>query len=796
MVLLLYPAHIRTESDGGQTIQSVGEHSLRTADLAEAALSSIELGKAGRLAGLLHDIGKLTEVFRKYILYSSGRRGSVIHTFQGCRLLLDAYHRDGAPRLEDITCELLAYAVAAHHGLFDCVDQNRRQGFLYRRTHENTSYDEAYTQALSLTGGVEALDELFRAAHESLAPIYEKLLELANGDRDPEGEELSFYIGLLARLLTSSVMDGDRSDTAAFMSGTTLHRTRQDMRSLWSDRLSFMESALAALSSDTPINRARQAISDRCRNNAALPPGVFRLNVPTGSGKTLASLRFALAHAAQWNKQRIIFTAPLLTIIDQNAAVIKEYVGCDELILEHHSDLIREDASSEELDQKAMLMENWSAPIIITTMVQLLDTLFAGRSPSVRRFQALCDSVIVIDEVQTVPSRMLSLFNLAINFLTSVCGASVVLCSATQPSLEAAVHPLASTPIELVPYDDLLWAPFRRTRIVPVTARPLAEIPLFINEVLKQANSVLVVCNKKAQAAALFKTMRGADTVCFHLSASMCMAHRKTVLQLLSQALAKSREGGDKVICIATQVIEAGVDISFECVVRLAAGMDSVVQSAGRCNRNHEAETEAPVYLLPCADEQLSFLRVIRDARTATLDLLTLYRTDAARFGDDLSSDEAIRYYYRSLYRNMPHGYQDYTVEGHTLFDLLSLNRQYADEDCVGCDHYYMRQAFKLAGSLFRVFDDESIDAVVPYAESREYISSLLNGGEYLSDEALAAWLRQAKPFTISLFRYQLEQLERAGGIVQHAGIYLLSESCYDKDLGLMINNHLELLEV
>ena len=201
---------------------------------------------------------------------------------------------------------------------------------------------------------------------------------------------------------------------------------------------------------------------------------------------------------------------------------------------------------------------------------------------------------------------MLTLFNLAMNFLADVCGATVVLCSATQPCLEEADHPIEGHLEELVPYDPALWAPFQRTRLVDAGARRLEEIPGFIQGVLEDTSSMLVVCNTKRQAQFLYEQLRQDDIVSFHLSAAMCQAHRKAVIAQMDAALDEGRRGGPKVLCVSTQVIEAGVDISFGAVIRLTAGMDNAVQTAGRCNRNGESAEPASAYLLTCSDENLS----------------------------------------------------------------------------------------------------------------------------------------------------------------------------------------------
>ncbi|MCI6255808.1 MAG: CRISPR-associated helicase Cas3' [Clostridiales bacterium] len=551
-----------------------------------------------------------------------------------------------------------------------------------------------------------------------------------------------------------------------------------------------MERKLERFPSETGIQKARRQISDQCRLFAEQPGGIYRLNVPTGAGKTLSSLRYALAHAAQWNKSRIIFTAPLLTILEQNAQVIRDYVGDDSMILEHHSNLVRTQEEPEQLDLQELLAEDWSAPIIITTLVQLLNTLFSGKTTSIRRFQSLADSVIILDEVQTVPTKMLTLFNLAVNFLTEICGATVVLCSATQPCLEKAAHPLASVPKDIVPYDRELWSAFCRTQIRNAGNLRLEDLPAFALETLEKANSLLIVCNKKDQAAYLYQKLSGCGFRCCHLSAAMCTAHRRAALAGLQAALA----AGEKTVCVSTQVIEAGVDISFERVIRLSAGMDSVVQAAGRCNRNGEQTGPAPVCLVQCQNENLARLPDIQRGKDATGELLAQYRQRPERFRNDLSSDEAIGYYYRRLYQEMPEGFQDYRIQDkhYTIFSLLADNTYFSDDRAEAHGTYFLNQAFQLAGKLFQVYDEDSIDVIVPYGEGRTVIADL---GSDRAGRDLAyrkSCLDRAKPYTVSLYQYQRQQLERDHGLLPirdgDDSVRVLAEWFYDEKTGLSLS--------
>lgn len=783
---MIFPAHIRKDGGGGWQIQTVQEHCAHTASYAQKCLDGIGLGHAGMLAGIVHDCGKMKADFARYLEDPNGVRGSVNHTFAGCRLLLERFHGEYSQSYEDLTAELLALAVGGHHGLFDCVDQERHSGFLHRMTKPAIGYEESKQNFLEQCADEKMLDDLFAKAHAELIPVYEKMGDLSGDD----GEECCFYLGLLARLLLSAVVEGDRRDTAEFMGDLTFPPLAKDLTAFWKPYLERVEEKLSRFSGDTPIQQARRQISDQCRDFAEQPGGIYRLNVPTGGGKTLSSLRYALAHAQKWGKRRLIFTSPLLSILEQNASVLREYLGDDSIVLEHHSNVLRTE-EGEQLDQRELAAENWNAPVIITTLVQLLNTLFDGRTTAIRRFQGLCGSVIVIDEVQTVPAKLLSMFNLAVNFLSEVCGATILLCSATQPCLELADHPLQKCKGEVVPYDKKLWEPFRRTVITDAGSRTLEEIADFALDSLDEVQSLLVVCNRKDEAEYLFGRLKDFAAVSCHLSASMCIAHRRDTLARLENALAD----GKKCLCVATQVIEAGVDISFERVIRLSAGMDSVVQTAGRCNRNGEQDKPVPVYVIPCLGENLSRLREIREAKTATDSLLDAFSRHPERFDHDLASDAAIKEYYRKLYAAMPQGYQDYYDEKKrvSLFELLSSNLTYYDEDAPYAGKYMLNQAFRQAGKLFQVFDNDSGDLIVPYGKGAELIAELA-GKQDLSPGFLADWLQRAKPYTVAAYNYQLQQLGNA--VAEYEGIAVLSSGFYDEETGLSLrprkNDYLE----
>lgn len=781
---MLYPAHIRIEEDGSQTVQTVAEHCENVAVLCEHTLMRQGLGAVGKLTGFLHDMGKGTGVFADYITRAARnepvRVGSVNHTFAAVQFLFDRYDPPSAPPMRRVICEILAFAVGAHHGQFDCVDPDGRSGFFHRIRTQDNHYLEAKTTFLTECTALDTLDALFAQAEQGLSAKIEIIKPLTQS-----ADEMLFYCAMLSRVLLSALIDADRRDTAEFMQNMQTPATPEDLRPIWAERLRVMEHRLACLPQERPVDAVRRQISDQCRTFGEKPRGIYRLSVPTGGGKTLASLRAALAHAAKHGASRIIFVTPLLSVLEQNAAVLRSWIEDETLILEHHSNVVTATSEqTDEWDSRELLMENWDAPVIITTLVQFLNTLFDGRTSCIRRMHALSGSVVVLDEVQSVPKTMLTLFNLAVNFLSGVCGASVILCSATQPSLDAAVHPLRGAQ-DLVPYDPALWAPFKRTELFDrrVTGGYTEEeLAAFTLEQLHQNGSVLLICNKKAQALELYRLLQNADAQVFHLSTAMCMAHRIDTLQKILACL----DAGQPVLCISTQLVEAGVDFSFDCVIRVFAGMDNAIQSAGRCNRSGEKGHICPVYLVNLKGESLSHLPDIRQAQTASERLL-------ATFHGDLQSDDAVSRYYRLLYTAMPRGAQDFYLAKYTssMFDLLSQNVQFRAR-CARADHPSgMVQAFKTAGDAFRVFDDSTTDVLVPYGEGEAVIAAL--GSEKAKHDPVFCkeQLLRGKRCTVSLFNYQLRSLQQKEVIAPLCdGVALaLLPSAYDENTGVRFHD-------
>lgn len=791
-----YYAHIRRDENGTIERQTIEEHCRHTAEIASELLKPIGAGKAAYLAGYLHDMGKCKKEFQEYLEKSfkgeSVARGSVIHTFAGVKYVLDKYHRNESEM--GIIAEIIAYAIGAHHGVFDIDMEGKENGFNYRLKATDIGYEESKRVFFEKCLDAKKIDALMvDSTNELWEIISEKIFYLSNKKNETEADtEIAFHMGLLERLILSSVIEGDRSDTASYMAGEPYHiRKTID----WEKYLTGMERKLEQFSYEREIDQARKKISDKCRDFAYEKGGIISLNVPTGGGKTLASLRYALAHAAKYKKWHIVFTIPLLSVLEQNAAVIHEWIEDDSIILEHHSNVLTDEANNENNGEREALMESWDAPIIITTLVQLLNTMFSGKTSSIRRFHSLVDSIIVIDEVQTVPLKLLSLFNLAVNFLANVCNTTVILCSATQPELAKTEHPLLIEPVEMVPYSKEIWDVFKRTDITDGGDMTLEEVPDFAVGLLGSVRSLLVICNKKDEAEYVFNELLKKGYDCYHLSASMCMEHRRATLKEVADDL-KNADIEHPVICVSTQVIEAGVDLSFETVIRFAAGMDSIIQAAGRCNRNAENKGISKVFVILLKGENLTKLQDIKRGKDATISLFYEYTRNPYKFSCDLSSQMAIKTYYGIFYDEHDKGSMNYPIKGKgcTLYDLLSLNTKYCTED----NGYYYRQAFKMAGNNFTVFEDDSIDAIVPYGEGKNIITQLcaIDKNNFMGAKRL---IKKAAQYSVSIYKYQQRELERTGGLYWLCGdsVAVLADENYDMKTGFtMKSQQMNYLEV
>jgi CRISPR-associated endonuclease/helicase Cas3 len=604
-------------------------------------------------------------------------------------------------------------------------------------------------------------------------------------------------IGLLVRSLFSCLIDADRIDTADFEHPGRARRRLRGNYEPWETLIERLEAHLNSFEPRHPIDTLRQDISRHCLAGATRKRGIYTLTVPTGGGKTLASLRFALHHAREHKMDRVIYVIPFTSIIDQNAEVVRhilepEGVEAGSVVLEHHSNLTPE----AQRWRGKILSENWDAPVVYTTTVQLLETLFGAGTRGARRMHQLANAVLIFDEIQSLPVNCVHLFNNAMNYLADFCGSTVVLCTATQPLLDRVdTHKGA---IRVPPGNELmrnvkqLFDDLKRVEVVN-RRKPGGwsqdEIATLAFEQVEASGSCLVIVNTKKAAQAIYRLCQkmsgeNSTTQVFHLSTNMCPAHRKAILSEVRTRL--DQVPSAPTLCISTQLIEAGVDVDFGAVIRFIAGLDSIAQAAGRCNRNGRAKQGLVHVLNPRPeDENLGKLPDIQVGREKAERVLKDFDENPEKFGNNRIGPQAMAWYYENYFfdRKNEMGYPVSVGHDDTLLNLLSANTQ-ALADYVRTKRQapaiYLRQAFMTAAKAFKAIDAPTHGVIVPYGDEGKALINALSAA-YLPDKEFEL-LRRAQQFSVNVFPNVLEELSKTlvvREVQEGTGILYLTDSRY-----------------
>jgi CRISPR-associated endonuclease/helicase Cas3 len=793
-----YIAHIR-EKDG--EIQTVQEHLKSVQQLCEKHGEKIGVKYLAGLSGLLHDLGKNTEDFKEYIQEAVAnpgnppRKGSVDHSTAGGKLLYDQFHNEQENTNGKIAVEWMAMCIISHHqGLRDFLSPDMSSGFLKRVVEKEL---DQYEGAVSSFFEAQISEEEFNHYFEKAKCEAKQMLDLIK-DKKLQPITASYLI----KYMFSCLIDADRTNTRMFEENELVEQ-EFNSNTFFSESYAALMKKIASYNNaedaDHPINQLRREMSNQCEDFASNPSGIYTLSIPTGGGKTLASLRYALKHSIKFKKERIIYIVPYTTIIEQNAQEVRDILNNDKYILEHHSNVMKEKETTDELyDLTAkklnLAKDNWDNPIIFTTMVQFLNIFYSRGTRNVRRLHNLANSILIFDEVQSVPVKCTSLFNESLNFLSDYCNSSIVLCTATQPALDFVENKLnISTNAEMIRDLKNVSESFKRVDIIDKTTPQglnATELKRFIEIEMQEVYSILIILNTKTAVRKLFEELNSRndfedkDFKLFHLSTNMCPAHRKEVLKNVKKVLLT----GEKVICLSTQLIEAGVDISFECVIRSLAGLDSIAQAAGRCNRHGKDEIRN-VYIIKSADEVLTNLKEIKIGAEQTKRILEEFKVEPDVFGNDLLSPKAMSIYFQYYYNEIKLELKYPILElQKDLFDLLNQNKDYyaAFKNKNGIKPPIVsRQSFATAEKYFNVIDSPTTSVLVPYNEEAKNIILELNGEMNIKE--LGDLLKKAQQFTVNVFEHELKRLEKEGDIyfLLQGNILALRETAYTKEMGL-----------
>ncbi|MBX3053678.1 MAG: CRISPR-associated helicase Cas3' [Caldilineaceae bacterium] len=807
-------AHFRESDRNRKEPQYLLDHLTEVSILAGKFAEKIGLKEAGEVLGLLHDLGKASKEFQSYILSGEGlldpdsddyvdakaKKGKVDHSSAGAQVIWEKLWPRGPEARA--AAQILALCLASHHsGLIDCLSPDGKNIFQIRmgKNEEQTHKAEALVNIDEINKRLEAL--LSTGIEQS---VIERLRGLQ--EEKESKETLSFKHGLLIRFLFSCLIDADRLNTADFEYPSNFRIRNYGQYASWQILLERLNQKLLEFGNKDDknvVDMLRNQVSQACLDFSTKPKGIYQLTVPTGGGKTLASLRFALNHAAYHSIDRIIYVIPFTSIIDQNADEVRKIledrdangnIG-DNVVLEHHSNL----TPNEETRRQSLLSQNWDAPIVFTTQVQFLESLFGSGTRGARRMHQLANSVIILDEVQTVPINCIHMLNVALRFLTHSCGATVLLCTATQPPLdkiESEFRALSLLPGQrIIPNEKELFEKLRRVSVIDqrkVGGWNDEEIAELVEQALRNKGSVLVIVNTKRSARSLFQTLDQKGIIdIYHLSTSMCPAHRLAKLNEVKQKLLDKQP----VICISTQLIEAGVDIDFGSVIRYLAGMDSIAQAAGRCNRHGLQEQMGTVWIVNPKYENLQQLPDIQIGIEKTERLLDEFKSDPLSFDNDRIGLESMAAYYKHYfferkdemkYRFGPDSVIDRSDD---LFSLLSTNIQSVDEhrrtNNQSLPGITFKQSFQTAAKSFRVIDSATQGVVVPFGNNGRAIVADLCGT--FAPEERYRLLKKAQQYSVNLFPHEFRKLAEIG-VIQEAqpglGVFYLDERYYSDQFG------------
>lgn len=797
-------AHVVFEE---QRTQSLKEHLKNVTELSELLCPIPEWRSILRIIGMGHDAGKseekIQENFRNILAHGNQvHQHGMDHSTAGGQIM-----REWIPNRT--VSDLVSMVIYFHHGLADCVNLETGEGLREHRAQKQIDYEqikERFFQICDreeLKKDCEAAQRDFFILEKQMAEFMEKYKKTGCGNR-------YFFIGLYLRMMLSVLIDADWTDTSCFFQKIPLPKRKSGMqiKQVWQTCTDHFEEYLKQTIQKNPENgtalsACRQSISDLCRQVADSDQNFYRLTVPTGAGKTLSSLRFALHRACNTEKQHIIYIAPFNSILIQNAEEIRKAVGDPGLVLEHHCNVVCEPDEEEKFRR---LIERWDSPIIVTTAVQILNTLFSDKKSCIRRMHVLCNSIIIFDEVQALPFKCMELFHQAVNFLGEFCNTTVVLCSATQPTLAPLSRNNICPCTEMAGEWNVYTETFDRVYIVDKTRMcPNGmEIPDLCEFAMKQADvyeSVLVILNTTKSARDLFQALKEQGTeeyTCFHLSNNMCPQHKLDTLTRIRAALAENRkrETGKKIICVSTQVVEAGVNFSFGAVIRSKAGLDSIIQAAGRCNRHKEFMKLGMVYIVEMSKsaENLEHLAQIRVAQAALQRLLDEFNQNSEIFKNRLDSQESIKRYYRIYFEQMKGCSEGaFYLKGtsKTLVDLLGKNssgreayrRHYKKEM-----HSKFAQAFKTVGQAFQVIENNyKISIVVPYnEEAKNWIAQLSSAeANWMGWKEKSGILKKLQRYTVGISESRKKTLEGVLYMVCDNEIMVLSDGYYDSDIGV-----------
>ena len=717
---LFYYAHSAQDKLGNllpyehwQTLQS---HSVNVGEMAAEFARVFGAQEIACQTGQLHDLGKYSEPFN-HRLHGGP---SVDHATAGAKIAVE--------RWGNAIGKLMAFCIAGHHaGLANGNGEGDNRRTLKQRL------------ALQFGADIPALDNLWQ--QEIKLPQ-----NLSAPPLKADAHHPFFSYAFFTRMLYSCLVDADYLDTEAFYLNlknkaserggypdlNALQHNFNQFINAFRRRIAQAPEQTEAEKRNAALNRLRSEILDHAVAQAAQPQGLFTLTVPTGGGKTFTSMAFALEHAKRHGMQRVIYVIPFTSIIEQNAAEFRKAFGelGEQAVLEHHSTFDDSKLQNEATKDKLRLAsENWGAPIVVTTAVQFFESLFADRSSRCRKLHNIAGSVIILDEAQMLPLNLLLPIMQAIKELAQNYRCSVVMCTATQPAVQAenGFYRGFENVREIAPKPTALFDKLRRTTVHHIGTQTDADLLAKLGE----HPQMLVIVNNRRHARSLYDQAKHLDGM-FHLTTLMCAKHRSQKLDEIRGRL----KNGEPCRVIATSLIEAGVDVDFPLVMRAEAGLDSVAQAAGRCNREGKRPSENSFVWIFAPEEQWKAPPELA-AQAAVM------RLTADSFSDDLLSTQAVAAYFAELYQ----------LKGSEL-DNKKILKMHNDTG------QSLDFPFQTIADKFRMIESQMQPLIIPFDVDAESLISSLHHADHIG-----GLLRKLQPYTVQIPKKALAALYKAGRI-------------------------------
>lgn len=822
------------------------DHLFKVGNRARDLGCEVKLGNSSQLIGLLHDFGKVDKKFQAYI--RGAYKGRVNHSSAGAIIIehiseevYNVYHIKGVLESKNLKInvwnlykEILQYPILSHHGLYDIIDNNFNYRTASRLDLQERTNEESIVRNLEFFNMINqshinlynnSIYNLYYKGFQEFIKIYKSIIKLSKNTILKSNQNYKihrmksrhFYFGALVRLLLSILKEADIYDSSNYYK-TEKDKTysQKELDSIWEgmgQTFTELYEEFSKKSEKSELDIIRTEFSNEAYDfSHKFDKGAFKLDLPVGSGKTFTSFRYGIENARKFHKKRIICCTAFLSVLEQNASTITEVLG-SQYILEHHSNIIEDyEVDEEEQDKKdyevsEYLKESWESPVLLTTLVQLSNTMFKHKASNIRRFSKLINSVIIVDEIQSLPTKAIYNFNLMTNFLTEIMNCTVVHSTATSPSFdnnETLNYPcnygneLGETSIiKTIKNKEVFSRVDYYSLLDKETNNKFNRQDLIshIKNQLKTEKSALIVLNTKRAVDNLYQALNE-DTVLkednieiIYLTTNQCAKHRLEIIENMKNRLKDLRkyENERKIICISTKLVEAGVDIDFDIAYRSLAGIDSIIQVGGRCNREGKKESKGNLFIFKYEDENLKDLPEIQRQISASETALKILNNDTEL--DKIDIEKACDYYFHKLYLNEEGrgNNLEYVLkkQDNTILNLLSSNAKLKEnyEQKTGEKaNFTLKQSFKTAAMEFDLIKEDTITVIVHY-KNEKIINSLyesINSYDFYNIKTL---LKKLQPYTISvrnIGKYENYITKELDG-----EILILNQEAYDYKVGL-----------